>query len=57
MTHFMILLLIFCVGLHILLLSLNLMRYYAFKDTGTLVLAVFQILVLTLMVHTLEELI
>lgn len=52
-----ILVLILCVGVHILLLSINVMRYYAFNDKGTLALAIFQILVITLIVHTLSEVI
>jgi len=54
---FMILTLIFCLGIQILMVSINLFRYYAADDKPFLTLAVFQILLITFIVHTLSEMI
>jgi len=54
---FMLLTLIFCLGIQILMLSLNLIRYYALKEKSDLTLAVFQILLITYIVHTLGDMI
>lgn len=53
----MILTLIFCLGLQILMCSINLLRYYAENEKSWLTLAVFQILLITFIVHTLSEII
>ncbi len=53
----MILTLIGCLGLQILLLTINVMRYYAVNDRPALTLAVFQIFLITFIVHTLGDLI
>lgn len=54
---FMILTLIFCLGIQILMVSINLFRYYAADEKSFLTLAVFQILLITYIVHTLSEMI
>jgi hypothetical protein len=53
----MILTLIFCLGIQILMASMNLMRYYAGDEKSWLTLAVFQILLITFIVHTLSNMI
>ena len=57
MRPFMILTLIVCLGLQILMVSINLLRYYAADDKSFLTLAVFQILLITFIVHTLSNII
>lgn len=57
MRPLMILTLIFCLGIQILMASMNLMRYYAGDEKSWLTLAVFQILLITFIVHTLSEMI
>jgi len=53
----MILTLIFCLGIQILMCTINLFRYYAADEKSFLTLAVFQILLITYIVHTLSEMI
>lgn len=53
----MILTLILCLGVQILMVTINLFRYYAADDKSFLTLAVFQILLITFIVHTLSEII
>lgn len=53
----MILTLILCLGVQILMVTINLFRYYAADDKSFLTLAVFQILLITFIVHTLSEMI
>jgi len=49
--------LILCLGVQILMVSINLFRYYAAGEKSFLTLAVFQILLITFIVHTLSEII
>lgn len=53
----MILTLIFCLGIQIVMASMNLISYYAGNEKSWLTLAVFQILLITYIVHTLSEMI
>jgi len=53
----MILTLILCLGIQVVLVSINLIQYYALHDRSVLTLAVFEILLITFIVHTLAELI
>ena len=57
MRPFMILTLILCLGIQILMVSINLLRYYAEYERPFLTLAVFQILLITFIVHTLSNII
>ena len=53
----MILTLILCLGIQIMMLAINLIRYYGLNERPTLYLFVFEILVITMIVHTLSEVI
>lgn len=57
MRPLIILTLILCLGIQVVLVSWNLMRYYAENERSFLTLAVFQILLITFIVHSLSKMI
>lgn len=57
MRPLIILTLILCLGIQVVLVSWNLMRYYAENERSFLTLAVFQILLITFIVHSLSNII